>query len=54
MYAPTSGEIIAHNENVKSDPALVNTAAEGDGWLLKVRVSDEKDLGKYPKLTLEL
>ena len=38
VYAPVTGEIIAHNENVKSDPALVNTAAEGDGWILKVKV----------------
>ena len=44
VYAPISGEIIGHNENVKTDPALVNNEAEKDGWVLKVHVSDESDL----------
>ena len=44
VYAPVSGEITAHNENAKGDPALVNNEAESDGWMLKVLVSDEQDL----------
>lgn len=44
VYAPVSGEITGHNENVKTDPALVNNDAESDGWLLKIHVSDEADL----------
>lgn len=44
VYAPITGQITAHNENVKGDPALVNNEAEKDGWVLKVRVEDEKDL----------
>ena len=44
VYAPCTGEIVGHNENVKGDPALVNNAAEGDGWLIKIKVSDEKDI----------
>lgn len=44
IYAPVSGEVIAHNENVKSDPALVNNEAEKDGWVLKLRISDVRDL----------
>ena len=44
VYAPVTGEITAHNENVKSDPALVNNEAEKDGWVLKVQVEDPKDI----------
>ena len=44
VYAPISGEIIAHNENVKSQPEIVNSEAEKDGWVLKVHVSDMQDL----------
>jgi glycine cleavage system H protein len=44
VYAPVTGEITAHNENVKGDPALVNNEAEKDGWVLKVHVEDAKDL----------
>jgi glycine cleavage system H protein len=44
VFAPVSGEIIGHNENLKGEPALVNTAAEGDGWILKIKVQDDKDI----------
>ena len=44
VYAPVTGEITAHNENVKSDAAIVNSEAEKDGWVLKVRVEDPKDI----------
>jgi glycine cleavage system H protein len=46
VYAPVSGEILGHNDSVKTDPALVNNAAEGDGWLLEIKLSEDKDLGK--------
>ncbi|MYR40937.1 glycine cleavage system protein GcvH [Streptomyces sp. SID5910] len=41
LYSPVSGEITAVNEDVVSDPSLVNTEPFGDGWLFKVRVSEE-------------
>lgn len=44
VYAPVTGEITAHNENVKTNPAVVNEDAETDGWVLKVRIEDQKDL----------
>ena len=45
VYAPVNGEITQKNDKLTSDPALVNTSAEKDGWLFKVKVNDEKDLG---------
>ena len=44
IYAPVTGEITAHNENVKGDPALVNNEAEKDGWVLKVLVENSGNL----------
>lgn len=44
VYAPVTGEIIAHNENIKADPAVVNNEAEKDGWVLKVKVESASDL----------
>ncbi|WP_424211666.1 glycine cleavage system protein GcvH [Streptomyces sp. BI20] len=38
LYAPVSGEVVAANEEVVNDPALVNTSPFEDGWLFKVRV----------------
>jgi len=44
VYAPVDGEVVEVNEAVSSDPALINQAAEGDGWLFKLKLSDESQL----------
>jgi glycine cleavage system H protein len=44
IYAPVSGEIIAVNEEVQNDPALVNTDPYGAGWLFKIRAEDSSQL----------
>lgn len=38
-FLPVSGEILAFNEAVDADPALVNKDAYGEGWLIRVRMS---------------
>jgi glycine cleavage system H protein len=35
-----SGEIVAANDALESDPALINSDPYGDGWLLEVRLED--------------
>lgn len=37
IYAPVSGEIVAVNEAVSKDPAIVNRAPHEDGWLFKLK-----------------
>ena len=44
VYAPVDGEVVEVNDAVASDPALVNQAAEGEGWLFKLKLSDESQL----------
>lgn len=44
VYAPVDGEIIESNGALASDPALVNSAATGDGWLWKMKLADEGQL----------
>ena len=44
VYAPVDGEITEANEALSSDPALVNSAAAGDGWLWKMKLADESQL----------
>ena len=44
VYAPVSGEITEVNEALAGDPALVNRAAEGDGWLIRLRLSEPGQL----------
>jgi glycine cleavage system H lipoate-binding protein len=31
------GEVVEVNTNLNDDPALVNSSAEGDGWMTKVQ-----------------
>jgi glycine cleavage system H protein len=44
VYAPADGEIIEANQALSSDPALVNSAPTGDGWLWKMKLADEGQL----------
>lgn len=44
VFAPVDGEIVEVNETLTSDPALINQAAESDGWLFKMKLSDEGQL----------
>ncbi len=46
VYAPVSGEVVEVNAELSSDPALVNRAAEGDGWFMKIKLSNEGDLAE--------
>ena len=43
IYAPVSGEIVEVNQAVADDPALVNRAAQGDGWLFKIKVAKPEE-----------
>lgn len=40
LFAPVTGEVVAINESVVDDPAVVNSDPYGDGWLIEVRVSE--------------
>ena len=44
VYAPVSGEIVEVNETLGDDPAQINRDAEGNGWFVKIRVSDPGEL----------
>ena len=44
VYAPVSGEVVAVNEEIVGDPARVNADAMGEGWFIKVRLTDPKQL----------
>jgi glycine cleavage system H protein len=45
VYAPVSGKIIEVNSTLSEEPGLVNTAAEGEAWFMKIEISDPGELG---------
>lgn len=44
VYAPLTGEIIAVNEDLEDAPETVNSDPYSDGWLFKIKASDEMEL----------
>lgn len=43
VYAPINGEIVACNDAIVTDPALVNKDPHGEGWLFKIKIQDRKE-----------
>ena len=39
-FLPMGGEVVEFNEAVDADPSLVNKDPYGEGWLVKVKISD--------------
>ena len=39
-FLPVGGEIVEFNDAVDADPAIVNKDAYGEGWIVKVKMSD--------------
>jgi len=44
LFAPIAGEIVAINDRLDKEPALVNTDPYGAGWMIKVKPSNSSDL----------
>ena len=40
LFLPLSGEIIEFNENLEDEPEKVNTDPYGEGWMIKLKISD--------------
>ncbi len=44
LFSPLSGEVTEQNAAVQDKPELVNQDPYGEGWLIKLRLSDEQQL----------
>lgn len=44
VYAPVSGTVSEGNPALEAEPALVNTAPEGEGWFFKLALDDAGEL----------
>ena len=44
LFLPLSGEIIEFNDSLESDPEKVNSDPYGDGWMVKVKISDSSEI----------
>lgn len=46
LFLPLSGEIIEFNDSLESDPEKVNKDPYGEGWMIKVKVSNVDDFNE--------
>jgi len=44
LFAPVAGEVLEINEQLEMEPELVNDDPYGDGWMVKITMSDESQL----------
>ena len=44
LFLPLSGEIIAFNESLEEEPEKVNTDPYGEGWMIKIKISDASQI----------
>ena len=46
VYAPIAGSVTAVNEGLADDPEQINNDPYGDGWIVRMRPSDDFDEGE--------
>ncbi len=44
LYSPVTGEVVEVNDDVASSPEQINKDPYGEGWIIKVRLSDHTEL----------
>lgn len=43
LFSPLSGEIVEINARLEKEPQLVNSSPYGDGWMVKMKISDPSE-----------
>ncbi len=44
LYSPLSGEVVEVNEKVMAEPSIIKTSPYGDGWMVKIKISNEDEV----------
>ncbi len=43
LFMPVSGEVTEVNGEIESNPEIVNSDPYGEGWMIKIKISDQGD-----------
>ena len=43
LFSPVAGEVVAVNEKLDKEPGVVNSDPYGDGWMVRMRLSNSAD-----------
>ncbi|MCK0160732.1 glycine cleavage system protein GcvH [Allomuricauda sp. F6463D] len=44
LFLPLSGEIVEFNESLEDEPEKVNSDPYGDGWMIKIKISEASEI----------
>jgi glycine cleavage system H protein len=44
LFMPLTGEVIEFNDDLESNPEKVNTDPYGEGWMIKIKISDASEV----------
>jgi len=44
LFMPINGEVLSFNDKLEDEPELINTDPYGDGWVIKISISDFSEL----------
>ena len=44
LFMPVNGDVLEFNENLEDNPELINNDPYGEGWIIKVSISDSSEL----------
>jgi glycine cleavage system H protein len=51
IYSPLSGEVTEVNEDLNDSPELINEDPHGKGWIIRLKIKDEKETEKLMSAT---
>jgi glycine cleavage system H protein len=46
LFTPVSGEVVEVNKGAVAEPGIVNDDPFGDGWLIKMKLTTDEEVGK--------
>lgn len=46
LFAPLSGEVVEINSQLEEQPELINSDPYGEGWIIKLKLSDSSEVDK--------
>ena len=44
LFMPINGEVLAFNEKLEDEPELINSDPYGEGWIIKIAITDTTEL----------
>ena len=44
LFSPLTGEVVEANNRLESDASIINQDPYGDGWIIKIKISDSGEL----------